>query len=225
MIFLFLQDIKKGVPIAITLIREIEILAEFAGCIDHRNFYIISKNIAENIDEFNNTQIDIKYNDGNILYTFTGEIVGTSSNPDLWDNVKITATSLLKEVPRRLDFRVKMNADVKINEFVGNRATMFIGEYVADGVSSDISKSGIRILSDYELDISGKTMYTLEIDLPYGNVYNIPSVLIHNTPTSVSITKTHDFEYGFAFDFTHLAGQQERLLTDILEAKIKTSQD
>jgi len=223
---MFIQDIKRGVPIVITFAENekviSEISAEFDGSIDHKRFYIKSKDIAENINNYIDVEAEFKYYDNGIFYVFTGKFAGKSTLAGSSDMVvDVMALTLLKEIPRRNDIRMAISVKINIHEFVGNRANSFLGSYIGDGISDNISKSGIRIWSNYELIQSEMPMYTLEIKLPYGNgdLYYIPAKLIYNQRNMK--TRTYMFDYGFSLDFTHLPEVQERLIKDVLETKMR----
>ena len=217
---MFIQEMKRGVPIVLTFGGGLEIMAEFDGSLDHRKFYVRSKEIAKNIENVANAPVEFKYHDSSVFYTFTGNIIGVSTFPGQRDVVEAIATSAIKEVPRRLDFRITISLRFKIHEFVGNRASMFMGEYLGDGVSDDISKTGVRVWSDYNLlDRPIETMFTLEVTLPYGSIYFIPSKLMRNQRNPD--TRSYAYDYGFAFDFSYMPSSQDKLFVEILESKMR----
>ena len=217
---MFIQDIKRGVPIVITFKDETEISAEFDGSIDHKRFYVKSKDIAVGINNYIDVEAEFKYYDGGVFYVFTGKFLGKNNLAGYSDMVvDVIAITPLEEIPRRNDIRMSISVKIKIYEFVGNRANAFLGSYIDEGISDNISKNGIRVWSNYELIQSEMPMYTLEIKLPYGDVYYIPSKLIYSQRNM--ITRTYMFDYGFSFDFTHLPDAQERLIQDVLESKMR----
>ena len=114
---------------------------------------------------------------------------------------------------------MSISVKMKIHEFVGNRANAFLGSYIGEGISDNISKNGIRVWSNCELTQTEMPMYTLEIKLPYGDIYYIPSKLVYSQRNIK--TRTYMFDYGFSFDFTHLPEAQEHLIKDVLEAKMR----
>jgi len=226
---MFIQDIKRGVPIVITFTKEedkehkedkTEILAEFDGSIDHKKFYIKSRDIAENISNYVDTEAEFKYFDNGIFYMFTGKFVGKSSLAGTSDMiVDVVALTLLREVPRRNDIRISIRAKIKVHEFDGNRANAFLGSYIGDGITDNISKSGIRIWSNSELNQTEMPIYTLEIDIPFGDVYYIPAKLIYSQLNTIAVR--YKFDYGLSLDFTHLPNMQELLIKDVLEARMR----
>jgi len=217
---MIMHEMKPNEKVVITIgdIKTIE--AEYDSNIDHVRFCVKCKEIAENIANLLDREVELKYQDISANYTFKGKILGLSNLVGQRDGVEIIATSPIKKQPFETEFRVPINFRAKIYKFEKDPAKLMKGVYVGDGQTIDISKNAIHLWSDVPVDDPPETMFTIEMPLPRARVYNLPALLIQNQRNTA--TRTYAYDYIFNFDYSLLPGEQERFLLAILDSKMRS---
>jgi len=216
----YVHNISRGTHLTLTFENGFEYHAVFDGNIDHMSFYVICPEIQKDLERFIETTPQVKFLAGELFYTFTASIVGKSQRSDaIHDTMDFKITTPFKEEQRRTDFRIEIALKVKIHSYVDDFRKLYTGEWLCEAVSSDVSKHGIRIFADQSLDGPLGTLYTLEFSLRTGWIYLVPAKLVRNQRNME--TRSYAFDYGFVFDFTNMPEKEEKLLLDILEAKIR----
>ena len=218
---MYLVDVGHGTQFTISYEDGAEYSGVFDGRIDHMSFYIHCPDIQRNLEKLINTRPTMMFFGKESFYTFTGEIIGKSErkNPmlDTFD-VKII-TPFKASGTGREDFRINISFKVKIHAFVDDQKSLFLGDYICESISSDVSKGGIRIWADHDLMKFKNEKFTLVFSLSNDWTYFVPAELVRCQPNMA--TRSYYFDYGFVFDFSTMPERREKLLMDVLEAKIR----
>ena len=217
---MYLKDITAGTEFNVLLADGTKLVGEHDGNIDHLKFYLHCPDIVNNISELAKTMITIEYTIKDSIYSFTAEVIGKSERT-VWgrETVDMVIKTPIKETSRREDFRVNIGVKVRIFSFTNNRERFYTGEQLCEAISDDLSKNGARIWSDRFLDVPPNTMFTLEFAQPLRSTHIIPARLVRSQQNTT--TRTYNYDYGFAFDFPHSTDQQDKLVVDALEAKLR----
>jgi len=218
---MYLVDVGHGTRFTILYENGSEFTGVFDGRIDHISFYIHCPDIQKNLEHYINTRPTLKFFSKESFYTFTGEILGKSErrNP-LLETLDIKIVTPIKPAGTgRVDFRINIAFKVKIHSFVDEQKSLFLGDFLCDAISCDVSKGGIRIWADYDMIKQSGEKFTLVFSLNSDSTYFVPAQLIR--AQNNTFTRSYYFDYGFVFDFSSMPERQEKLLIDILEAKIR----
>lgn len=214
---MYVRNIQPGTPFTVTLEEnEAELEAIFEKSIDHIKFYINNAKLYESIGSIGNSFAKARFVHDNKNYTFRLQILNKAS----LNIVECVAVSSFNETDRREYFRMNFSIKVTLRSYDTNQKNLFDGDMLCEGVSSDISKTGMRLLTDYNSKIPVNTNVVVEFSLmPYGSNYHIPARVVRNQDGTA--VKTHLHGYGLAFDFTNCQDAQDKLLTQIMEAKVR----
>ena len=99
------------------------------------------------------------------------------------------------------------------------QARAFRGDFICDARSDDLNVNGIRLFADYMIEDPLETMFTIGFTLPHGTMYLIPARLKRMQRNTA--TRSYLYDYGFMFDYTQMPERRDKLVTDILTAKLK----
>ena len=217
---MYLANIVTGTNFDIILEDDTLLKGEYESNSDHLNFHIHCSELLNKIDTYVNSEVEIKFLVKDSLYGFKAEILSRSGYT-AWgrETVDLVIKTPIKELPRREDFRMNIKVKVKIHDFVDNKEMFYTGREICEAVSDDLSKNGARIWCDRHLDVPLNTMFTLEFTHPLKSTHLIPAKLVRSQQNT--ITRTYNYDYGFAFDFTKSADIQEQLVVDCFEAKLR----
>jgi len=218
---MYLVDIGHGTEFTLIFEDEVEYTGIFDGRIDHMCFYIHCQDIFSKLEKFIDAKATMKFFAKDSFYTFTGQIIGKSErkNPTL-ETLDVRIMSPFKPVDLgRTDFRINITFKIKIHSFVDDQKSLFLGDFICDSISNNVSKSGICIWADNDLNKNKGEMFTLVFSVFPEWTYFAPAKLVRCQQNQA--TRSYSFEYGFAFDFSATPERQEKLLMDILEAKIR----
>ena len=208
-----LMEIRNGTILTITFEDGSEFQAEFDESISPINFYIISPEIVQNIEQHKGATVKFNFNAWNTNYTFTGKITGI--RPGHNNIISCTATSFIKKLTLRADVRIQIRVKVKIYTYAESGASSHLGRFLCEATSEDISRGGIRIWLDQLLDMPPDNMFTLEISPFLSSSYVLPAKIVRcqqNTSTRI-----YNYDYGFVFP-PHLKEQREKLILDIVQS-------
>ena len=218
---MYLVDVGHGTSFTISYEDGTEYSGVFDGRIDHMSFYIHCPDIQEKLDKFVNTQPLMTFFGKESFYTFTGLILGKSDRKNhALDTIDVKIITPFKSSGTgRVDIRINITFKVKIHHFVDDQKNLFLGDFICDTISNDVSKGGIRLWADHDLIKNKDQMFTLVFSLSHDWTYFIPAQLVRCQPNLV--TRSYYFDYGFTFDFSTMPERQDKLLMDVLEAKIR----
>ena len=219
---MYLVDVGYGTRFTIAFDDGMEYSGVFDGRIDHMSFYIHCPEIQKNLDKYVKTKPLMTFFGKESYYTFTGEILGRSDRTNFMletFDVKIISPFKVSD-SGRAEFRIAINFKTKIHEFVDNQKNLFMGEFLSEGVSQDVSRGGIRLWTDIDLMKKKNQKFTLAFSLNPNSTYFIPAELVRCSPNMV--TRSYYFDYVFVFDFTDMPDRKEKFLMDILEAKMRS---
>ena len=215
---MYLSNINNGTNMEITFDDGREVSCVFEGKIDHISFYIQCYDIMSKIDSMVGKIPTFKFYVQDKYYTFTGEILGKSAGYSMADTIDIIIRTPIKEGSDRKEFRFETNMKVRIFDYMEDLKNLHAGAWVCDAQSNDISKKGIRLFCDHKLTEPLGSLYTLEFKLSRDGSYIVPAKLVRSQPNNV--TRSYNYDYGFIFDFSNDPDRQEKLLMDLLYAKI-----
>jgi len=183
---------------------------------DDLTFYVSSGDIFNEISSFRGRKAIATIDFRNDLYQFACEIRGRYEGKKLRaadEAVTIRAKSDFAYIPRRSADRIEMLLRARVYVYAnGGR-----GDFVAEMQASDISRDGIKLLSDKKLEAPKGTMFVTEFSLVAGSLFSLPARLMwsrENTDGSV-----YGYGCGFVFDLDERPEQRERLLLDIYKAR------
>jgi len=216
---MFLPEVRNGTTFNITLEDDTMLEAEYLGNVDHMNFCIRSMDIMKKIDDYVGKIFPIKFFASAGDFAFTAEVKGINTKIGRNDAVDLIIKSPFKEIPRRAEVRITMSVKVRVYHYIDDAKTMFIGETICEGMSDDLSRSGMRLWCDTELTKPLDSMYTLEFMIPHGSTFILPAKLKRNK--SDAAVRAYNYEYGFLFDFSKLPDRKDKLVLDILQARMK----
>ena len=214
---MYLSNINTGTSFEVTFDDGQELTCIFDGKIDHISFYVQCYDIFANIDSYVGKIPTFKFHVQEKYYTFTGEILGVSKY-SMVDTVDVIIRTPIKEGTDRKEFRIETNMKVRIFDYSEDRQNRHAGDWICDAQSSDISKKGIRVFCDHKLIEPKDGLFTLEFKLTREGSYVVPAKLIRNQ--SNTATRSYNYDLGFLFDFSNDPDKQEKLLMDLLYAKI-----
>lgn len=209
---MYLPNLKEGTKFTVVFEDGKEYKAEYTGDIINVTFLIRGPEIAENIEQYKETDAKIRFFLRDENYEFTCKVIGLKRDKN--DIVICKATSLFKEIVRRADTRINVNLKVKVYEYDESSRNLHMGQFVCEGMSEDISKGGIRLWSDYNLKMPTNSMFTLEIPMFRGLPYVFPARLVRSQRNTA--IRAYDYDYGFVFE-TNMKDQQEKLILDIMQ--------
>ena len=215
---MYLSNINTGTNFIVTFEDGRELTCVFDGKIDHISFYVQCYEIFANIDNYVGLIPTFRFDVQDKYYTFTGEILGRSVSKSMVDTIDIIIRTPIKEGTDRKEFRIETNMKVKIFEYSDDRQNRHAGDWICDAQSSDISKKGIRLFCDHKLIEPKDSLFTLEFKLTRDGTYAVPARLVRNVANTA--TRSYNYDYGFIFDFSNDPDKQEKLLMDLLYAKI-----
>ena len=227
---MYLPEIQNGTKFTVIFEDGNELQAEYVGNINHSHYNIISPEISENIEQYKNAAVTIHFDMRDKKYVFTSQVVGLKSKQD--SNVNLKVTSFFKEAPLRTSIRINISLKVTIFTLMGSIESPFPGQFLCEALSDDISKNGIRILSDFNLDAPLDSVFMLKISLPLGPSYVFPNKLAPGSsyvfPAKLvrSLRSTFGQAYGYDYGFTFLSNeqsQQEKLILDLLQITTNTN--
>jgi len=219
---MYLKEIVSGTEFEIVLNNGHTVIGTLDESIDHMNFYLHCPEILANIDKLAKTEATIKFAFKEKYYAFSAEILRKSSRSS-WnqETLDMTLKSPIKESSSGEELRIKIGIKIKIYNYVDNRENFFVGNRLFEATSEDLSKGGVRIWSDWPIDDPVGTMFTLELSSPLRVTYLIPAKLVRNQQNTT--TRTYNYDYLFALDFSHNPDQQDKMIVDALEAKLRHS--
>ena len=216
---MYLSNINTGTNFEVTFDDGLELTCVYEGKIDHMSFYVQCYDIFSNIETFVGQIPMFKFYVQEKYYTFTGEILGrTAGKYSMVDTVDVIIRTPIKEGTDRKEFRIETNMKVRIFDYSDDRQNRHAGDWICDAQSSDISKRGIRLFCDHKLIAPEDNLYTLEFKLTKDGSYTVPAKLVRNQPNTA--TRSYNYDLGFIFDFSNDAEKQDKLLMDLLYAKI-----
>ena len=213
---MFLQNVKSGTKFTIVFEDKKRFQAEYLGDLVHVNFRVLSPEIAENIEQYKNAKVTVELFLHDLNYEFTGQILGLKQG--MKDVVNCKAASLFKEVHRRVNTRINVNLKVKVYDYSDDPKKLHRGEFICEAVSEDLSKGGVRVWADYDLDAPLNTIFTLEISMPLGTSHILSAKLVRNQQNTAS--RAYNYDYGFIF-LSQDKDRQEKLILDIVESRMR----
>ncbi|MCL1863905.1 MAG: PilZ domain-containing protein [Defluviitaleaceae bacterium] len=217
---MYIHQVPRGTTFTFTFDDGLEIDGIFDGNIDHLMYNIVCPEISQSIEKFIDKEPEVIFILSDMSYSFKSTILKISDNKDaINDSIEFKCISPIKDEALRKNFRIKIDLRVRIHEYVDDFKKLYTNGWICDSLSDDISKRGIRLFSDYNLDAPVDTPFTLEFTLHTGTIYLIPATLKRSGPNTV--TRSYHYDYGFVFDFKDMEEKQEKLILEILEYKIR----
>ena len=219
---MYLHDISHGTTFNVIFDDGRKITGEFAGRIDHINFYFNLSNDFEQVDASIGELVKIECKLKEDYCSFTAEILAKNiRNPGAKHIFSMVIKSPIKIVPRRESHRIDLKMTVKVHSFTSDRKLLFTQDILCESVTEDISKGGARIWTDYDLSSFSEGLFILEFSQPLRGSYYIPSKLVRSNPNSATLV--YDYDLGFAFDFSDGNESQDRFIVDVVETKLKSN--
>ncbi|MCL1844777.1 MAG: PilZ domain-containing protein [Defluviitaleaceae bacterium] len=217
---MYIHQVPSGTKFMFKFDESTSIEGTFDGNIDHLTYKIFCPEIARNVDYYIESEPETEFFHAGSFWNFKSLLVGVTSNREVvqQEAIEFKVISPIKETKQRVDFRIQIKMQVTLHTFIDDPSVLYANGWVCDAISDDISKSGIRIFSDYALTEPLGTVFTLGFTLK-NNIYMIPATLIRNSPNTT--TRSYHYDQGFSFNFTDMEDRQEKLILDILEHKIK----
>ena len=217
---MYLKEIISVTELEITLNNGQTMSGTLDESVDHMNFYLHSPELLLNIDKLLKTEVTVRFLFKERYYEFSAEIVRKSSR-STWsqETVDMTLKSPIKEASGAEDLRISIGIKTKIFAYTDNKEKFFVGEFLFESVTVDLSKGGVRIWSDRQIDSPVGEMFTLELSSPLRATYLIPAKLVRNQQNTT--TRTYNYDYLFALDFSTIPEQQDKMIVDALEAKLR----
>ena len=216
---MYLNNVNNGTKMYATFEDGFEACCVLEGKIDHISFYANCSDVFARIDEFKGQIPSIKFYVGDKHYTFNGEILGKSQTKyAMVDTFDIRIKTPFKEGTDRTEFRFETNMRVRIYSYSDDVQKRHAGDWICDAQSCDISKKGIKLWADHKLTEPKDTLFTLEFKLTRDDSYLVPARIVRNQRNASTLAFNYD--YGFLFDFSNEPEKGEKLLMDLLYAKI-----
>jgi len=213
---LYINQIQTGTQVVVTVNGNMEIETIFDGNIDHIRFNIISPDIYKNVEAFVHTKPVCSLVHEGKPYSFTMDVL-KKGNQNI---VECKMTSPFKEVTQREDLRLSIAFKVRILEHAPHEKSLSLGKFICEGLTFNVSKKGVRIFADHPIDAAIETYFTLDFSFaPHGSIYYVPAKLMRNQPNTA--TRSYRYDYGFVFDFSQHPAEQEKLMTEIFELKLR----
>ena len=214
---MYLSNINTGTNFTVTFDDGHELTCVFDGKIDHMSFYVQCYDIFVNIETYVGQTPTFKFYVQEKYYTFTGEILGISKY-SMVDTVDIIIRTPIKEGSDRKEFRIDTNMKVRIFEYSDDWQNRHAGDWIGDAQSSDISKRGMRLFTDQNLKDRKGELFTLEFRLRRDEMSYVQARLIRVQANTV--TRSYNYDLGLLFDFSNDPEKGDKLLMDLLYAKI-----
>ena len=216
---MYLSNLNPGTNFEVTFDDGLEVACVFEGKIDHMSFYAQCFDVFTKIDSFVGQKPTFKFYVQDKYYTFTGEILGKSAGKySMVDTIDIIIRTPIKEGTDRKEFRIETNMKVRIFEYSDDWQNRHVGDWVGDAQSNDISKKGMRLFTDQNLKDRKDELFTLEFRLKRDEMYYVQARLVRVQANAV--TRSYNYDLGLVFDFSNDPEKGERLLMDLLYAKI-----
>ncbi|MCL1878922.1 MAG: PilZ domain-containing protein [Defluviitaleaceae bacterium] len=216
---MYIHQVPRGTKFSFKFDETTTIEGTFDGNIDHLAYKVFCPEIARNADYYAEMEPETEFFHNGSFWNFTSLLMGLSTKRDaIQESIELKVITPIKETKQRIDFRIQLNMKITLHNFIDDPSMLYAGGWVCEALTDDISKSGVRIFSDYNLTEPLGTAFTLEFTLK-DNIYMIPAILIRNQPNTT--TRSYHYDQGFSFDFKDMQDRQEKLILDILEHKIK----
>jgi len=210
-----LFSFEAGTHVLISLKDGSEIKAEFADTYDSKVFYVISPEISDKIDEFKNKAAAVTIYNKDGLYKAQCEITGLGRRKSRSETVALEALDEFRCEPHRASPRIDTVVLADIYSYAENKDNLYRGGFICKAVSKDLSRDGIFIITDYNLNAPKGTKFTVSFYF-FNYTFFIPAKLMWNK-------KSTSYEYGLLFDFSSLPELQDRLNTAIFKEKLNYS--
>jgi len=193
-----------------------EIKSEFMDNYDDKTFYIYCPEISENMGRFANEEVNVTifYQTG--FYKARCRISGLGRRRGRYETVMLEAADGFRYEAQRTSPRIDIVMPAEIYNYTENRNDPDRGDLICRALSKDLSRDGIFLISEHNIDAPKGTVYTVSFYLS-SYTFFIPAKLMWNKRSGTS------YEYGFLFDFFNLAELQDKLNTAIFKEKIRYS--
>ncbi|MCL2357727.1 MAG: hypothetical protein FWC70_11370 [Defluviitaleaceae bacterium] len=216
---MYIHQVPRGTKLNFTFDENTTIEGTFEGNIDHITYKIFCPEIARNVDYYIDTEPATNFFHNGSDWDFKSQLLGVSSKRDaIHEAIELKVVTPLKETKQRIDFRIQIKMKITLHTFIDDPSMLYAGGWICDALIDDVSKSGVRVFSDYALTEPLGTVFTLEFTLK-NNMYMIPATLVRNQ--SNTTTRSYHYDQGFNFDFKGMEDRKDQLILDILEHKIK----
>ncbi|MCL2048551.1 MAG: hypothetical protein FWG87_07465 [Defluviitaleaceae bacterium] len=216
---MYIHNIQRDTKIKF-IYEDEEFEGTYDGAIDHLSFYVFCPEFSRNVEKYLDTEPKAQFIVGENMYTFTARLTNANQKKDAFlEAVEFRAVSPIKQSPLRSSFRMKVTLKVGIHRYNEDFKQLYSDGLICEAVSSDTSKGGICVWSDYWLDAPTDTKFTLELSLQQGKIYMLPAFLKRAGENTE--TRSYNYEYGFVFDFSEAPEKRDSLLLEILEYKIR----
>ncbi|MCL2224966.1 MAG: PilZ domain-containing protein [Defluviitaleaceae bacterium] len=218
---MYIHQVVRGTEFTFTFAEDDVVEGIFDGNIDHMQFYIVSPAISRNYAEYHEAEPTVSFTVADKAYSFTAKLLKISDQKEaINEALEFRVVSPIKEEPLRKNFRLEVALKVRLHEYTDDYTKLHSNGWVCDAVSVDMSKSGIRLFSDYALDAKIGDIYTLEFALGKDKIYMIPARLVRNKVNTTTRTYAYDIGFGFNYEGADPT-KHEKLMMDLLEYKIQ----
>lgn len=203
---MFVKDIERNVGMTLTLESGTELRVRYIDMVDHVRFSVESSELTQIAGDLYGKELKMRFFQNAEDHELRAII--TEWNKDE-GRVELKALAEIKRFPLRQSVRITHTLKVGI---------WHDGDYICDGLSNDLSRDGMGLRSDHELE-KGE-IYVLSFAL--NTSFRIRAHLVRKHLNTS--TKSYKYEYGFVFGIDN-PKQQDALLFGILDIKLKTSKD
>ena len=181
------------------------------------SFYITCNELYTRFNELKENILKFTFNDDseNYLYTFDGKM----SELHIKDGVKailVTATSLIEETNRRSAPRIKTGIATRIYETEADAANK-TGKLISEGVTFDISITGISFLTNERLKLHSGS-YVVEFSLFQPDIFYLPVKYVRNEDNPRS--NEYNYDYAFMFACEHDSLEVGKLTQSLFRYKM-----
>jgi len=198
---MYVKDIIRDVDIYVMLDSGESIKTRYINMVDHIRFSVKSSELAQLAPELKGHTLMLHFFQEAADHELSAVLTDWID-----DEVIFRALAEIKKYPVRENIRITHT--LKVSVWDG-------AQYLGDGLSNDLSKSGMGMWSDHELE-HGK-FYTLGFLLKTD--CRIRAKLVRKQLNTT--TKTFKYEYGFVFVIDD-EKEQEALVFGILDVKIRS---
>lgn len=203
---MFVKDIERNVGISVPMDDGTELRVRYVDMLDHVRFSVESSELAEIAHDLQGKEIKMRFFQNAEDHELTAMIVEWNKDAS---RVECKALAEIKRFPLRQSVRITHTLKVGIWRD---------GDYICDGLSSDLSRDGMGLRADYELE-KGE-YYTLGFAL--NTSFRMKAHLVRKQLNTS--TKSYKYEYGFVFGLDN-PKQQDALLFGILDTKLRMSKE
>lgn len=211
-----LMYVDRGSPVSIVLEDGAEVKGSFVEEIDEWSFHAKNQDTENDFGRFLGKTVNVRlFYKGNNA-TAKCIVLRRSENVKRQDSYVFVVLSEFKTEPRRSIVRIEMAFKTRLQEITADGGK---GTALYEGMSGDVNMNGIRVFTDVKVDAPQGSTFMVSFSLIPGYFFNIPAKMLRSGPNMAN--RSYAYDSGFLFDFTNMPDKQDKLVMDILEAKLR----